>query len=90
MAGPVPAIHVFLQLPQGVDAWMPGSSPGMTEYVVDSAGTPNTRDLYGRSILHVVGSTVCGVSILAASFQPQPVFSSSNGSFSVRSPSEEM
>src|SRR5258707_5931676 len=43
---------------------------------------------FGRSILQVVGSTVAGVSIFATSFQPQPVFSSSNGSFSVRSPSE--
>ena len=31
---------------------------------------------------------VCSGSIFAASLQPQPVFSSSNGSFSVRSPSE--
>ena len=46
--------------------------------------------LYGRSILQVVGSTVLSVSILATSFQPQPVFSSSNGSFSVRSPNDEM
>ena len=45
---------------------------------------------FGRSILQVVGSTVAGVSIFATSFQPQPVFSSSNGSFSVRSPSEEI
>ena len=35
---------------------------------------------FGRSILQVVGSTVAGVSIFATSFQPQPVFSSSNGS----------
>src|SRR6202035_3757757 len=45
---------------------------------------------FGRSILQVVGSTVAGVSILATSFQPQPVFSSSNGSLSLRSPSEAM
>ena len=45
---------------------------------------------FGRSILQVVGSTVAGVSILATSFQPQPVFSSSNGSLSVRSPSDEI
>ena len=45
---------------------------------------------FGRSILQVVGSAVAGVSIFATSFQPQPVFSSSNGSFSVRSPSEEI
>src|ERR1039457_4536761 len=45
---------------------------------------------FGRSILQVVGRTVAGGSIFATSFQPQPVFSSSNGSFSVRSPSEEI
>lgn len=45
---------------------------------------------FGRSILQVVGSMVWAVSILAMSFQPQPVFSSSNGSFAVRSPSEAM
>src|SRR5579872_3055055 len=45
---------------------------------------------FGRSILQVVGRTVAGVSILATSFQPHPVFSSSNGSFSERSPSEEI
>src|ERR1700682_215312 len=50
----------------------------------------SANDPFGRSILQVVGSTVAGVSILATSFQPQPVFSSSNGSFSVRSPSEQM
>src|SRR5450631_2132808 len=50
----------------------------------------SANDQFGRSILQVVGSTVAGVSIFATSFQPQPVFSSSNGSFSVRSPSEEI
>src|SRR3954469_19345175 len=45
---------------------------------------------YGRSILQVVGSMVSGGSILAASFQPQPVFSSSNGSLSERSPNDAM
>ena len=45
---------------------------------------------FGRSILQVVGSMLWSVSILATVFQPQPVFSSSNGSFSVRSPSEAM
>src|ERR1700738_813592 len=48
------------------------------------------NDQFGRSILQVVGSTVAGVSIFATSFQPQPVFSSSNGSFSCRSPGEEI
>src|SRR5580692_8738553 len=48
------------------------------------------HDQFGRSILQVVGSTVAGVSILATSFQPQPVFSSSNGSLSLRSPNEAM
>ncbi|OIQ70655.1 hypothetical protein GALL_477300 [mine drainage metagenome] len=48
----------------------------------------HANDQFGRSILQVVGRTVAGVSILATSFQPQPVFSSSNGSFSVRSPNE--
>src|SRR3984957_11445614 len=47
-------------------------------------------DQFGLSILQVVGSMVCGESILATCFQPQPVCSSSNGSLSVRSPSEAM
>src|SRR3982074_3481353 len=45
---------------------------------------------FGRSILQVVGSMVWSVSTLPTVFQPQPVFSSSNGSFSVRSPNEGM
>ena len=53
----------------------PGGS-GRTAYA--------SNGYFGRSILQVVGSMVCAVSILAMSFQPQPVFSSSNGSFSVR------
>ena len=47
-------------------------------------------ETYGRSILQVVGNTVSLVSTFAASFQPQPVFSSSNGSLAVRSPKDEM
>ncbi len=42
---------------------------------------------FGRSILQVVGSMVCAVSTLATDFQPQPVFSSSNGSLFFSSPS---
>src|SRR3954454_8600904 len=45
---------------------------------------------FGRSILQVVGSTVWSASILATVFQPHPVFSSSNTSFSLRSPNEAM
>ena len=45
---------------------------------------------FGRSILQVVGSMVWSASILATIFQPQPVFSSSNTSFSPRSPNEAM
>src|SRR6185437_15510001 len=46
----------------------------------------------GRFILQVVGTMVCAVSILDTRCQPQPVFSSSNGSLalSVRVPNEEM
>ncbi|KIU51632.1 hypothetical protein QU42_15195 [Bradyrhizobium sp. UASWS1016] len=31
MAGLVPAIHVFLR--KEMETWMPGTSPGMTEFV---------------------------------------------------------
>jgi hypothetical protein len=49
-----------------------------------------TRARHGRFILQLVGSMVCGVSIFDTSRQPQPVFSSSNGSFSLRLPNDEM
>ena len=42
----------------------------------------------GRSILQLVGSIVLAVSRRVMMRQPQPVFSSSNGSFSLRSPNE--
>src|SRR6478609_1471768 len=45
---------------------------------------------YGRSILQVVGSMVSLVSIFATERQPQPVFSSSNFSLSVRVPKDEI
>src|SRR5271167_4731135 len=44
----------------------------------------------GRVIWQVVGRMVCAVSIFATSFQPQPVFSSSNGSLLVNSPNDAM
>lgn len=46
--------------------------------------------LYGRFILQVVPTMVSGVSILASTFQPQPVCSSSNIDLSARLPNEEM
>jgi len=49
-----------------------------------------THDQFGRVILQVVGRTVCAVSIFATSSQPQPVFSSSNGSPLVNSPNDIM
>src|SRR5258708_34910505 len=45
---------------------------------------------FGRSILQVVESTVAGVSILATTFQPHPVFSTPNRPFPVGSPSGEV
>ena len=48
------------------------------------------KDQLGRSILQVVGKTVCGASILPTPFQPHPVFSSSNGSLFFSSPNEVM
>ena len=45
---------------------------------------------YGRAILQVVGTMACAVSTLETRCQPQPVFSSSKGSFSVSLPKEEM
>ena len=44
----------------------------------------------GRFILQTVGKTVSGVSILATTRQPHPVFSSSNGSLALRSPNDRM
>src|SRR5258705_5407430 len=48
------------------------------------------KDQLGRSILQVVGKTVCGASIFPTPFQPQPVFSSSNGSLFLSSPNDAM
>src|SRR5262249_58078247 len=42
----------------------------------------------GRSILQLVASTVLAASRRVIMRQPQPVFSSSNGSLSLRSPNE--
>jgi len=52
--------------------------------------TQPRRSPYGRVILQVVGRTVWAVSIFATSFQPQPVFSSSNFSLFFSSPNCEM
>src|SRR3954470_17134605 len=48
------------------------------------------KDQLGRSILQVVGKTVSGASTFPTPFQPQPVFSSSNGSLFLSSPNDEM
>src|SRR5271157_1214878 len=50
----------------------------------------HAHDQFGRVILQVVARTVCSVSICATTFQPQPVFSSSNGSPFVNSPNDTM
>lgn len=54
-------------------------------------GASQTVD-QGRFILQVVGTIACAVSILETRCQPQPVFSSSNGSFALSAsvPNEEM
>src|SRR6476661_8625514 len=66
------------------------STPAQQPESKVSVPAPDTRrgggcvDYYGRFILQVVGTMVCGVSILDTRCQPQPVFSSSNVSLSVR------
>jgi hypothetical protein len=40
MAGLVPAIHVFLMLPE---TWMPGTSPGMTSWMHRCLGPLSKR-----------------------------------------------
>lgn len=85
-----PAVHQAKVLEAGRPAvWPPDK---------DAPGAKRPRGLIcettdqGRFILQVVGTIVFCVSILDTRCQPQPVFSSSNGSLvlSARVPKEEM
>jgi len=51
MAGLDPAIHVFPGSRAVIKSWMPGTRPGMTEFVSPATATATTSPLSSRWML---------------------------------------